>query len=214
MSRVWRFIRNWGSLGNIVDGDCTVAAYYHIIMALAVLNGSSFKRILYRIGFRVPGTPFALKEYAAYLATLGQKPGPDTGVDPAGWLAWQQAQGNVLGWKQLPMPLTEASLRAALDKFGGVMLGGELSQNADANAGPWLNWAWTYSTNKFDQPDPSLGHEVAYLDYTRNMDRAVTWGRWQYMTITFRIKCFTYGHVFVHKSDPDAARKLALLEAL
>ena len=214
MKRIWRFIRNWGTLGNLVEGDCTAAAYYHVIMALEVINGSTFKRVLYRLGYRVPHSPFVVKEYTAYLATLGQKPSATTGVDPAGWLQWQQDQGNVLAWKQLPTPLTEAVLRQALDYFGGVMLGGELSQNAMGSVGPWLNFAWRYSTNSFDQPDPNLGHEVAYLDYTKNMDRCVTWGQWQYMTITFREKCFTYGHVFVHKSDPNAQAKLRILSGM
>jgi len=207
MKRPWRFIRNWGGMGNLVDGDCTVAAYYHVLMALNVLNGSSFKKILYRLGFRVPGTKFALKEYTAYLATLGQKPGK-TGVAPDGWLNWQKEQGNVLGWKYVEVPgqaLSEQSLRTALDNFGGAILVGCLTSAAyNQMANPWV-------VNKGDVPNPNLGHAVAFLDYTDTDDRCVTWGKWHGMTIDFRELCFNGAFVFAHKNDPNAQEKLQLL---
>jgi len=211
MKRPWRFIRRWGGLGNLIDGDCTVAAYYHVIMALNVLNGSSFKKIIYRLGFRVPGTKFALKEYTAYLATLGQKPGPESGVAVDGFLNWQKAQGNVLGWAYVVpagATLTESALRAALDNFGGVILAGDLTSTAyNQMANPWV-------LNAGDVPNPNLGHAVAFLDYNDTVDRIVTWGKWHAMTIAFRELCFDSAFVFVNKNDPNAQAKLKVLATM
>lgn len=215
MNRPYRFIKNWFGLGNFLFGDCTVAAYYHCLMALNVLPTSTFKRILYRLGFKVPGEKFAIAKYTEYLATQGQKPGPDVGVAPDSWLAWQQSQGIVLGWKRVQDAqgnLSETSLRSALDKFGCVMLVGQLSINAYHNSGP--RFVWKYGPEPQYQPDPNLGHAVAYLDYTPMIDYVVTWGHWQPMTITCREKCWTNAYVFVHKDDPNAAAKLTMLATL
>lgn len=216
MKRPWRFIRRWGTLGNFVDGDCTVAAYYHCVMALNVLNGSTFKRILYRLGFKVPGDKFALAKYTEYLATLNEKPSAETGVAPDGWLNWIKAQGQIFDWLQLPVQqgplLLETTLRSALDNFGAVMLVGQLSLNNYNNYGP--RFVWKYGPEPQYQPDPSLGHAMAYLDYTQNTDLAVTWGQWQPMTITCREKCWNYAYVFVHKDDPNAQEKLTLLNSM
>ena len=211
VKRPWRFIRNWGGLGNFVDSDCVVAAYFHILMALAVLNGSTFKKILYRLGFRVPHTPFALKEYTAYLATLGQKPGPESGVGVDGWLNWQKAQGNVLDWCYVGkpgQPVSESALRSAIDNFGGVLGVGCLTDFAYRHS----RKTWFLRTG--DQPDPSIGHALALLDYNKAADRGVTWGHWQGMTIPYRELCFNALLVFVHKDDPNAQLKLKILQTM
>ena len=198
-------------LGNAIAGDCTVAAFYHIVMCLARVRAGFFKRWMYRLGFVIPDTQFALAEYDGYLYSIGQKPSSDPGVDPAGWLAWQQGQGNVLGWKQLPN-MTEDSLRQAMIDFGGVMLGGSLSNNSYHHWGPKI--LWRYSLAVADQPNPSLGHMIAFVKYGPSFDTAITWGQFQRMTLEYRLKCFTYAFVFVFKTDPNATAKLAILATL
>lgn len=207
-------IKNWGTLGNMVDGDCVVAAYYHICMAKNTLKGSTLKKLLYRLGYRVPGTPFALEEYTAYLATLNEKPGPDQGVAVDGWLNWQQTQGNVTAWAALPYQASEAQVRQAMIDFGGVILGGELSQYAYNHAYD----IWRYSAvDPSMQGDPNLGHAVAFLKYANGVDSFVSWGVWESMTETFRVKCFYSPYVFLLKSqenDPGYAAALAKIQAL
>ena len=211
-------IRYWGILGNDVDGDCTVAAYYHIVMAKNVVRLSPLTRFAYRIGFKVPGTKFALAKYTEYLATLNEKPSPETGVALDGWLNWMMGQGQVIDWVQLnpTLPDYEGRIREAMVQCGGVMLVGQLSKESYYNWGPGTTWKYS-PTVPAEQPDPTLGHAIAMLAYKGDNDYAVTWATWQAMTSAYREACMTSAFVFLHKDDqklPDFSQRLTYLQSL
>ena len=65
-----------------------------------------------------------------------------------------------------------------------------------------------------DQPNPGMGHMIALEKYNYSTDTAITWGQFQKMTTEYRDKCFTYGFVFVFKTDPKAKAKLAILATM
>ena len=212
-------IKAWKMLGNNIDGDCVVAAYYHILMAKNMVRANPLVKMAYRLGFRAPGPKFAIEEYTAYLATLNEKPGPEQGVAVEGWLAWQEAQGKVTAWAQVRNPETpdfEDRVRQAMVDFGGVILAGGLSRNAYNDWGPGT--CWEYDPNvPGDQSDPTLGHAIAMLACQPTKDYAVTWGYWQTMTVAFRQANMTGAFVYLHADDeklPDYADRLAKMNAL
>ena len=211
-------IRRWGGLGNFIDGDCTVAAYYHIVMAKNVVRANPLAKLAYRIGFKIPGTKFAIARYSQYLATLNEKPSPGQGVAADGWLNWQQAQGEVTEWAILnsSTPDYEGRLRQAMVDFGGVILIGMISQESYNDWGRGNIWKYNPSV-VLEQPDPNLGHAIAMLACHPTMDYAVTWGTWQAMTVEFRQACMKGALVFLHKDDeklPDYAQRLAALQLI
>ena len=228
-------IKNPGELGNDIDGDCTVAAYLHLLMCLARVRSGPLKTWAYKLGFKVPGQKFAIAIYAKYLATLNEKPGPASAVYVDAWLKYLQGQGEVLGYAQIPptsVPCAtqaefdaaygdgsafEAVVRAAMINFGGVLIAGNLSVNAmDIFMNPQLHAGdvWSYSAAPHDQPSPDFGHAMALVKFNPKTDTVVTWGKYQAMTTEFRAKCLLTAFVFVHKSDPNAAEKLTLLNTL
>lgn len=218
-SNVTGGIRRWGDLGNFVEGDCTVAAYYHVVMAKN--RQRSRRGWLYRLGFSVPGTPYALEEYAAYLATIGESPSPSTGVGEEGWLDWQKSNGLVVEWAQVKPVLSsdprdfETRIREAMVDYGGAMMAGYLTQRAVAASGPRV--VWTTGPDAIDTPNPSFSHSVALLATTAERDYCVTWGKWQPMTLDFRAACFPGVFVFLHCSETDLpgfGTRLANLRAL
>ena len=220
-------IRNYGTLGNLVDGDCVVAAYYHILMAKNVSRQPPLKQFAYRLGFPVPTNASAIYEYATYLATLNEKPGPTQSVAIDGWLDWQQKQGKVTIWRQILPPNSqfpttvenedfEARVRSAMTLAGGAIVAGLLSQNAYNHWG--RGTCWSYDANKpNDQPDWNLGHATAMLAYRNARDYVVTWGQWQAMTKVFREVLMNSVFVYLHTCDeqlPDYQQRYAALEAL
>ena len=211
-------IRRFGMLGNDVDGDCTVAAYYHVVMAKNMVRSGPLKRFFYRLGFKIPGTKFAVAKYTAYLATQKEKPGAGSGVALDGWLEWMRLQGEVIDWVQLnpSLPDFEGRIREAMVECGGVMLAGTLSQESYQNWGSGFLWKYD-PTVPSDQPDPTLVHALAMLAYKNDNDFAVTWGTWQAMTSDYRQACLPTAMVFLHKDDrklPDFEQRLAYLRSL
>lgn len=217
-------IRRWGGLGNFVDGDCTVAAYYHILMAKNMVRANPLAKMAYRLGFRVPGPKFAIDEYTAYLATLNEKPGPEQGVAVDGWLDWQKSQGNVTAWAQVT-PTTpsdptgtnfEARVRDAMVNCGGAILAGQLNKNAYDNWGRGTVWDYKPNDPAY-APDYNLGHAIAMLACQPTRDYAVTWGEWQTMTVAFRETIMNGVFVYLHKDDeqlPDYAQRLSKMDVL
>lgn len=208
--------RSLKAYGNFILGDCVVAAYYHIEMFKNIARGSSFKRLLWRLGFHCPTNQFAVADYTAYLATQGQKPGPDVGVNISLFLNWQVAQGNVVAWSQVDTwnPGAEERLHQAMIDYRGVIIAGDLTYNAYANSSP--STMWTTGTTANDQPNPNLGHAIALDHYTPAFDEAVTWGYRQRMTPEFRALVFTGAFVFLlasEKGNPDFDAKLTEMKS-
>lgn len=173
-----RGIRRWLAFWNLVLGDCTIAAYLHIRMVQNVAAASTWKRLLYRIGFKVPDNALALSEYRDFLATLGETPSPTTGVDPSLFLAWEQKNGRITEWQQLTAT-DEDSLHAAMIAWTGVLLAIELTSRVyNHPKGEWRLQAG-------DKPNPNLSHAVALVAYNATDDAVVTWGYMKSMSQQF-----------------------------
>ena len=205
--------RSLKTYDNLNYGDCVVAAYFHIEMFKNIAKGSSFKKLLWKLGFHCPTNADAFNQYSAYLATQGQKPGPDVGVNVSSFLDWEKSQGNVVAWSQIDTwsPGAEERLHQAMIDFRGVLLAGELTLNA-------INTEkmWTTGTSPNDQPNPNFGHAVALDHYTPKFDEVVTWGYRQKMTPEFRDLVFKGAFVFLltsEKADPDFAKNLAEMKS-
>ena len=175
-------IRNWGMLGNDIDGDCVPAAESHLEMVHNVATASTWKRLLYRTGFVVPTTTTTLDDYAAYLATVNLKPGPYQGTSVAGYLGWLKEQGKITSLENIT-DLSEASIRAAMVQWTGVSLTLTLTQRA------YDEWdtekPWTLNPGEVPA---DLWHEVACVQYGQNYG-VVTWGRMKTMTPGFLRAC-------------------------
>ena len=204
-------IRRWNSLGNLIDGDCVVAAYYHVNTCKSVTSLSTFRKLLFRLGFKPPTNKLALAEYTAFLATLGEKPSPTQGIYPNQFLDWLKAQGSIVEWAQVDAVNSgsETIVHQAMCDFRGVMLAGLLtSRSYTQNIGKLWN------VEPAEQPDPSLGHAVALVKYTPNIDTIVTWGYAQNMTPAYRGLCFTSAFVWALPDDPpDMIAKVKALKA-
>lgn len=180
-------IRKWLDLGNFALGDCTVAAWLHLTMVHNVAAASSWKKLLYRLGYRPPHDPFAIEEYTAYLATLNEKPSPTTGVDPASFFAWLKSLGKIKDYAQIDItgPSGEDSLHQAMIDWNGCLLALELTDCAYSN--PFNGRPWMIRVG--DVPDPNLGHAVALVVYGPLNDGVVTWGEVKNMTREFTKAC-------------------------
>ena len=208
--------RSLKGYGNLIDGDCVVAARYHIEMFKNIAKGSSFKKLLWKVGFHCPTNQDAIVNYTNYLVTQDQKPGLDVGVNVATYFNWCVANGEFDAWSQVDTwsPGAEERLNAAMIRFRGVLLVGELTQNAYVNSAP--NYTWTTGTGKGDVPVPSLSHAIAYDHYTPKFKEAVTWGYRQRMTPEFFTQFAQGAFVFLltsEKDDPDFAANLAEMKS-
>ncbi len=211
-------IRRWGGLGNFQDGDCVIAGFEHNRMTKAVANGSSFARLIYRLGFRPPHTPYTLAIYAQYLATQGEKPGPSAGVDPASFFPWAQERGLIIAWGRVNLTGGDAdrdALHQAMIDYRGVVLTILLTENA------YQNWytrtPWHIGPDPADRPNPQLAHAVLLVQYNDIEDAVVTWGRAKTETATFT-SAATYGaFVFLDESDvvrPEYPELLSKIKSL
>jgi hypothetical protein len=171
-------------------------------MCKSVQAASKWKHVLYRLGFKPPSTQYTLGLYAQYLATLGEKPGPDTGVDPGGYLAWLLAQGLITSWGIVPL----SGVNQAIIDYRGVLAAVALTHNAAYNIGP--NGIWIVGPQAVDQPNPSLGHGIALVEYTPTNYTCVTWGYLQKLSLAFLQLCAgpQFGACFVFTTNEDEAR--------
>lgn len=193
-------IRNFGVLGNDVDGDCVVAAVEHIVMCKSVQKASKWKHVLYRLGFKPPSTKFTLALYAKYLLTLSEKPGPETGVDPGSFFAWLLAQEMITSWGIV----TPDQCDQAIIDYRGVLAAICLTTDNYENVGP--KGIWEVGPN--NQPNPQLGHGIALVEFTQTLYTCVTWGYLQRMTVA----CLdissgpNFGGLFVFTTTEDEDR--------
>jgi hypothetical protein len=171
-------IRNWGMLGNDVNGDCVCAATEHLEMVHNLATTSSWKKLLYRLGFKPPSTKFTLELYTEFLATLGEKP-PETGINPEQWFPWLLTKGIITEWQAVA--LDAPSVQQALIDWKGCLIALMLTDHA---------YQYTFTKEPWemlpgDVPDPKNGHAVALVSYNQTDYGVVTWGRMKSMTNEF-----------------------------
>lgn len=170
-----RGIRRWFSFGNYVWGDCTVAAYMHIVMVHMLASSSSWQRLLYRLGFNPQIDLKPVEEYTQFLATLNEKPSGTQGVDPGQFLAWEQSRGRVTEWQFIQVHTggnMEDIIHQAMVDWEGTILCLDLTlraYNNGTNRGPW-------ELEPGDTPDPTLGHSIALVEYGPKYNDIITWG--------------------------------------
>ncbi len=192
-------IRNWHGLGNFQYGDCVIAAFEHLRMVKGVANDSSWRKLLYQTGFRPPHTPYSVEIYAEYLATQGEKPGGNVGVDPASFLAWAESKNLILGWGEISQPKNRDSLHQAMVDYTGVLTCVELTTNSYDN---WNNGkAWDVGPGPNDQPNPNLAHATALVRYGIEQDAVVTWGAVKSQTAAYTELCTYQAFVFLDAQD-------------
>lgn len=217
-------IRVWPSDGNFVDGDCVVAAFEHLRMTKAVANASTWKKLLYTVGFRPAHSAYSIALYAQYLTTQGQQPGPNTGVDPNTFFPWLESKRLIQGWGTVNVDETfvDANGLAARDRlhqaminYRGVLTCIELTRNAYTNFSN--HEAWKVGPAAGDQPDPNLGHATALVAYGPLDDAVVTWGQMKSQTAGFTEACTYQAFVFLDAQDtlrPNYAELLANIKNL
>lgn len=191
-----RGIKLWHWYLNNVYGDCVVAAYLHILMVKHLATASSWRRLLYKLGWQPPTSAFAMTTYRDYLATQGEKPGPDVGLDPASFFAWLKSTGQITDYGQTDMSAgTDANgltredrMHADMIAHDGVLLALSLTNRAYDDF--YSKQPWEILPG--DVPNPQLGHAVALVTYGPEMDSVVTWDRMKSMTREFTNVC-VYG---------------------
>ena len=193
-------IRNFGPFYNDVDGDCVCAATEHVRMCKGVAQDSKLKHVLYRLGFKPPTGIYTFDLYAQYLATLSQKPGPETGVNPAGWMAWLKSQNLIEDWG-LILDYDQAVLQQAMLDYRGYIQCVYLTDNAYHDVTPKL--PWSVGPDTYDQPNYQLSHAIATVEYTPTLFTSVTWGYLKSATVGFIKECWSGAVVFVTVEDQE-----------
>src|ERR1035438_822129 len=162
-------IRNWnGALGNLDLGDCVIAAFEHLRMTHEVTSASTFKKVLYRLGFRPPHAPYTVEVYTEYLATQGETPGPNAGVDPQSFFTWAKSKGMVKDWGSLACTDVEG-VKQAMITHHGCLLTVDASTLSSAEEIPDGIWNTTTKSAGSD-------HAIALVKYNPEYWSAVTWG--------------------------------------
>lgn len=190
-------VTSWGMLGNDQYGDCGVAAFEHLCMAKAATNG------VYASDFVVPTTQATVDLYFAYGEAQGEGPNADQGVENATWLAWLFKQGLIEGYAEIDVASPGAADRvhAAMNEFGGVLVGVQLTADAEQLFGAHQPW----TTENGETPQTNMGHDVALVKYDANGDTFVTWGDLQASTINWDSVCIDEAWVFVTRQDAERA---------
>jgi hypothetical protein len=162
-------ITNWdGALGNIDYGDCVIAGFEHLRMTHEVATASTFKKVLYKLGFRPPHAPYTVEVYTEYLATLGETPGPNAGVDPQGFLTWAKSKGMVKDFGSVITSDIYTAEQAMIDHDGLMLLVDASNLTAAEESS---NAVWDAST-----PSSGADHCIALVKYDPKYWYAVTWG--------------------------------------
>ena len=179
-----RGIYRWSPLGNLLSDDCTVAAYLHLVMIHNLAAASSWQRLIYRLGYRVPHSPYAVQEYVDFLATIGEKAG--VGVNPDQFLAWEKEKGRILEYQYVQLnglaaPDLLDTLNQAMIDWNGCLITVALTNRAYDEG--TLRGAWHLEPG--DVPNQNLEHAVALVAYGPRMESVVTWGEMKDMTRPF-----------------------------
>lgn len=167
-------IRNWGgALGNYLDGDCVIAGFEQLRKTKNVTAASTWRRVLYRLGFRPPHEAYTIAVYSEYLATVGEKPGPTVGVDPGAFFTWAKAKGLVKDFGSVEVTNREVVEQAMID-HRGLLLVLNLTRGSYTYAKPGA--LWNLGPAPQGVPDPQLGHAIALVAYDQAVYNCVTWG--------------------------------------
>jgi hypothetical protein len=209
-------IRNWGYLGNSQYGDCDVAAVEHLRMAKATTTQSTWRKVLYRLGFRPPHGPYTIELYTEYLATLGEKPSATTGVDPGGFFQWLKDKQLIIGFAPIVLGADKnASIRQAAYDFNGALITMYLTNDQYNHF--FNNKPLSVGPAPADQPNPNLYHAVAVPRWTSLYNIIVSWRQNKSMTLDATQACVQTCWVFLCEEDTyraDFPAKLAALKAL
>ena len=188
-------VTSWGMLGNNQYGNCGVAAFEHLCMAKAATNG------VYASDFVVPTMQSTVDLYFAYGADQGEGPNADEGVENATWLSWLFKKNLIEGYAEIDVASPGAADRvhAAMNQFGGVLVGVQLTADAEQLFGAGQPW----TTANGETPQANMGHDVALVKYDENGDTFVTWGALQASTIDWDSACIDEAWVFVNRDDAE-----------
>lgn len=208
-------IRRWGWKWNNVWGDCVAAAVEDLRTAKATTAQSTWRKVLYRFGFRPPGDFYTRDLYVQYLATIGEKPGPTVGLDPGSFLAWLKANGHIIEWANIPVGATTGADDAAKAgaEFRGAILTLELTGNM-YNRDFFSNRPWGLDGNAGDTPVPTLFHEVALVRTVENYNVIATWNQNKLMTLPCADLTTRAIHVFLTEEDKADPRFDSMLTAM
>ena len=181
-------IRNWESaLGNEWLGDCVIAAVEQLRKCHNVTSASTWRKILYRLGFRVPHEAYSIQIYTEYLATIGEKPGPTVGVDPQAFFVYAKAKGLIKDFGTVDVSNLDAIKQAMVDHRGCLL---ELDLTPDAYvAGSVPGARWLIGNGPNYVPSPKFEHAIALVEYNVSTYACVTWGFLVYLTPDFFAKC-------------------------
>ena len=181
-------IRNWGgALGNLVDGDCVIAGFEQLRKCHAVTSASTWRKVLYRVGFRPPHKAYTVQIYAEYLSTVGLTPGPTSGVYPNLFFAWAQTQGLIKSWGAVDVTDT-AAMQEAMATHHGCLLTLALTPQAYGSAAI-PGGRWVTGTTKNYKPNPNIQHAIAMVEYNPAWWACVTWGDLVYLSPPFVSEC-------------------------
>jgi hypothetical protein len=158
---------------NAKYGDCVIAWYCNNLLTKNLSSLSTWKKILYRAGFRPPVNATALADYTAYLATVGEKPGPNTGCDPSSFLTWLKAQGKITDWGTVDYT-NQSAVQQAMIEHRGVGLTMDLTPYAEG-AGEIQMALWDVNAERGNQPDPNAQHMVELVEYNVTNYAIFTW---------------------------------------
>ena len=190
---VRRGIRKWGELLNNYYGDCVVAAYLHLSMVHHVAKASTWHKVLYVLGFKVPGNRLSYQDYQEFLATLDEIPSPTTGVNVPQFFNWLKARGDIKDWAEVPFTTDwNDAVRLGTYVGDGALVTLNLTKRA-WEQGTDVHKIW--SLDPGEVPDPSLGHAVANVFYRKN-NGVVTWGRVKEMDVDFTNVCVNSVFIF------------------
>lgn len=166
-------IRRTPNFGNFTFGDCVVASYCDNLLTKNVTSASTWRRILYRLGFKPPTNGVAIADYTAYLATLGETPSPTQGIDPSGFYTWLQARGRIKSWGTVNHTQPALVEQAMID-HRGVTLTMALTDWADG-AGATQMALWDVNGSPGHQPNYAKQHAVCLVEYNVTTYAIFTW---------------------------------------
>ena len=200
-------ITGWGMLGNGPDptctthpdgvGDCYFACRQHYRMAKAAADHAPMP---------TETSNELVAEYLLY------DHGQDIGVSIADVLLAEYRAGIILGFA--PVDHTDrAACDAAMAKFHGLILGGDLTDDADELFED--HEPWTVSSDV--RPDSADGHCFLRVKSTgphpSAMSTDVTWGADQESTAAWDAACITEAWVAILSEDEMEPGELAALRA-
>jgi hypothetical protein len=157
-------------------------------------NISTWKKLIYALGFTPPSDNFAKADYKEYLATLNEVPSGTQGIDPNSFFPWLKETGRINNWQYITLVpgLVVETIHTAMVGWDGALLVLSLTQrayNEGLSAEPW-------TLESGEVPNPSLGHAIASVVYGPNDFGIVTWGMMKSMSDEFCEACVYGCYVF------------------